>query len=128
MSITKKDLHDLESRLVDKLGSMLQTEIKNTKTELGQEMQGMKTGLQKEMQGMKMELRQEMQNMKTELRTEIKEEVKQGIDILRVLIEDNGRRIELLSEAQGPKVEKLEKHEKRLTTLEDYTYTKDRLR
>lgn len=65
------------------------------------------------------------------LRTELETKIRDGIDILRVLIEDLSHKQDILIEGHGMIAKKLEghdtqinNHEKRITTLEDFSFTK----
>ena len=59
--------------------------------------------------------------------------IDQKVDLLRVLIEDVRSDIKLLAEGREPIIQKQDdhekkivQHEKRITTLEDFTYTQNR--
>src|SRR3989338_2624901 len=72
--------------------------------------------------------------LRKEIDKEIDQKVDQGVNVLKVLIEDVRSDIRLLAEGREIHVEKfhahdtkLTNHEGRITTLEDYTYTKGKV-
>src|SRR3989338_10827633 len=101
MAITKKDVERLKETFVTK--EDLKRELGNTTERLKQE-------------------------LKQELTDVIQNEVRAGVSELRILIEDTNHKIELLSEGNQSKEEKLthhsekiENHEGRITRLEDWS-------
>ncbi len=79
--------------------------------------------------------REGLAELRNEIDRKIDQKVDQGVNVLKVLIEDVRSDIKLLAEGREHHVEKLDKHDKKLTnhegrimTLEDYTYTKDKFK
>jgi len=72
--------------------------------------------------------------LRKEIDQKIDQKVDQGVNVLKVLIEDVRSDIQLLAEGREIHVDKLDKHEHklenhegRIITLEDYTYTKNKV-
>ena len=115
---TKADLKGMATK------DDLKNEILATRTDLKKEIDGTRADLRNEIKESENRLRGEIAQVKVELRREIHD----GVDLLRVLIEAQDKKMDQLIEGFEPQVNKVESHEttlksneKRITILEDVT-------